>query len=199
VSNKKSMRRDQVVWAYAHRLINETVVSWASYAADVVVHYERLVAVEVRNIHWSQHKDVPTRMKLDGQDLRRFEGDYKSAYGLPAELEESMVMALPEPYKAACVADLAARYGCYATPVLEKGGAVIGLGTFAIEVGEWLQVTGQMLDDGVINGDDAELAQQAIHEGDDVIAAVLALQKQCEAVLPVADKDSMKLRVVSNK
>ena len=86
------------------------------------------------------------------------------------------VLALPEPYRGECERDLARRRGRLSFEVVEgvdreECGA---LGEVCAQTGELFTAWGQAMADGELS---AAEAQRILNETDDVIAAVLRLQR----------------------
>ncbi|MBE9538499.1 MAG: hypothetical protein IMF06_05410 [Proteobacteria bacterium] len=154
--------RSHVVWRHVTLFINKTGTSWPTYCADVAEHYHTTVPGPLRKVEFSLHRDPHERMRLNAQTVRRFEHDHK--FGLPNDLEDAMVMALPQSRRFDLQADLAARTGLLAAPIPEIGPAHDALGVAGMmrETAEAIEAIAPMLEsDGVIDHKDAHLAGHA--------------------------------------
>jgi hypothetical protein len=96
---------------------------------------------------------------------------------MPADLEEALVLALPEPQQRACLVELADRYGLLAVPKPSADGVAQHgvLAEFLRQMSEAVERIAPMLADGVIDVRDREHAPAAIKELTDVITAASSL------------------------
>lgn len=179
-----SESRAQLIWRHVYQFIHSTGISWPSYADTVRDIYEATIPEHTKHIEWSNQRDMHTRMRLDAQTLRRFEYDAK--FGLPCDLEESLVLALRRhQYRDhdALMRDLAGRYGLLAARLPADSDGTANIGDLSIQFGEAVQALGPMLADGQIDENDVIYARRASRELLDVIAAANTLLHQVDQLL----------------
>lgn len=176
--------RAEVIWRHVHEHLRNTATSWPSFAAEVRAAYEQRTPAQLRRLEFSTHRDAHTRMRLDAQTLRRFETDVR--FGLPSELEEAMVVALPEHHQRVLLSELAQRYGLLAAPIPEgeQNTGIRNAAALAREFGSAYEVLGRMLEDGRIDEADRPLARQATQRLLEVQARVTTTLQEINAILP---------------
>lgn len=189
--------RAELILRYVQSLLRETRVSMESFAADVVEQYHGRTPGGARTIRFHGGGDAYKDMRANAQLLRRFlEGEVR----LPVDLEEAVVMALPDSRRRQLLAALAARYGLLAVrnPNTQRRfeddtAALAGLFKEAGEAGAALA---PMLADGRFGPEDRPLAVTAKRELEDVLTAASGLLARIEDAMlePVAE-----LRMVANE
>lgn len=156
----------------AHKPLTERALADA-----VVEHYHQRTALHERTVefHAGHTADAyEAAARANAQLLKRMlVGEVR----LPADLEEAIVLALPEPQRRQCMAALADRYGLLAVPkpALEGDAQTQQIADLFREVSEAVQRIGPMFADGHIDHHDAALVPPAVRELLDVIAACTAL------------------------
>lgn len=176
--------RTHTVFRHVGQYVRATGTSWPSLATEVRERYEGRTPAAQRRIGWSNLKDAYDRARLDAQTLRRFEDE--TAHGLPADLEEAIVYALPPAWRQRLRHDLFARYEALDVRIPDTSGGrdAADYGTLAREFGEAAEAIAQLLaDDGRIGPSDRTLAPEALRQVDDLVAAALAFRARLEAVL----------------
>lgn len=99
-------------WEMAVRMSGETIESLAARAVDL---YHERTPLHARRIDFQLLGRDPYVARLaNALHMRRFLGLSQSATRLPAELEEALVLALPDAFRRECLKELAARYGLMA-------------------------------------------------------------------------------------
>lgn len=175
--------RSQVVWKYAYDSVIHSGTSWPTFAAIVRDNYEAGVPESARRIEFSRHSDSYQRMRLDAQTLRRFESEAR--IGLPADLEEAIVKALPEPWYTRCLRELAARYGLLAAPIPANSGShVANLAALAREFSDVVRELSPALVDGKLDNADRCYAKQILAEVSDLEAQLAALRHVLAPLVP---------------
>jgi len=173
-----------VVYGYTRRVLDETATNAQSFAMVVAEQYLALVAPDVRGVPLRLGDDPASDMRNNAQILRRYmDGTVKV---LPADLLDAWVLSLPEPYRGECERDLARRRGLLAVrmPASVEASRAVGLAELAGDFGRLIEAVAPALADGVINASDLPYARRILDESDDLIAAVLAMRKQVQAILP---------------
>lgn len=160
--------RSQVIERHLRALLRETRTSWPTLASRVVEHYHARTPLHARAVRFHVGGDAYDDMRANAQLLRRWFDEDTNAR-LPADLEEAVVLALDEPYRARCLEDLAARYGLLAVPAaLEAGAAEFcdhrRLAGFMREAGEAAAAVARMLDDGRIGPEDQPLVEATVNQ-----------------------------------
>jgi len=175
--------RAHTIFRITQQCLRETVTSMETFAAGVVELYEKRVALRARTIRFHTGGDAYRDMRANAQILRRYMDDEVSAR-LPVDLEESWVLALPEPYREDCISALAARYGRLApvAPEASARGPVGDLGRLMREVGEYVEALAPALADGVLDEGDLELIPGIRKELRDVQRELAAMEARLDAI-----------------
>lgn len=161
-------------------LLNE-VISQETYAEQVREHYEGLIPQGRRIIAFHTGGDAVTDMKANGQLVKRM---IDRTVRLPADLEESLVRALAEPYRAQCRRDLMGRYGSLDVRIPSEGDQSIGdVAALSHEFAEALEALTPIVADGRIDEADREHAGEAIKELLDLEAAACALRARLQGLI----------------
>lgn len=182
--------RSKTLARYVEQALRHTRTTERSYAAEVVELYHARTALHERTVEFhmgTTAAQVDAAMRANTQLVRRM---LDGTVRLPADLEEAMVLALPEPYREDCIADLAARLDRLAVraPSPEGAASLNTLGGWVRETGEALTKLGEMLHDGQIDQADAPLARTALKELGDVERMCLGLMAQLQGVLRAAEQ-----------
>lgn len=178
--------RPQTIWRHAHELINRTTHTWPTYATTVREVYMELVPTTARRVEWSDNRDTFKRAELDAQDLKRFEHDRK--WGLPAELEESMVIAMQRldyRHHDELMRELAERYGMLPAPI--PHGELIddaeGVQRLMTEVGEAMAALMKIAPGGITQ-DDAAMAKHCLVQMNEAMGEMVSMQARITQILP---------------
>ena len=177
--------RQQVIYGYTRRMLDETRLNANSFAMVVAEHYLRSTAPDVRQVKFrlGEGDELCAAMRNNGQILRRYmDGTLKV---LPADLEDAWVCSLPEPYRSECERDLGRRRGFLPVQLLPvtEGSEAIGLSRLTSEFAQLLEAVAPALADGRITEADLPHARRILDESDDLIAAVLGMRRQLTALL----------------
>ena len=173
-----------VIYAYTRRVFDETAMNAQSFAMALAGKYLSLTAPDVRGVPFRLGDDLAADMRSNAQILRRYmDGTVKV---LPADLVDAWVLSLPEPYRAECERDLARRRGLLPVriAVSDPTARAVGVAELAAEFAQLLEAVAPALADGRIDGDDLPFARRILNESDDLIAAVLAIRRQVQGILP---------------
>lgn len=178
--------RQSVIYGYTRRMLDETATNANSFAMVVAEQYLGMVAPDVRTVPFKlgEGDALFAAMKANGQTLRRYmDGTVKS---LPADLEDAWVMSLPEPYRSDCERDLAQRRGRHTMKVTAptQAAEAASLGHLMVEFGQLCDALAPAMADGRISEADMPHARRILNESDDVIAAVLAVRRPVQDLLP---------------
>lgn len=168
-------------------MLDATSACVRKFAMQVAEHYIALLAPDQRQVPFRWGVTIDDLCKAERHNAqiisRYMDGTVKV---LPADLEDAWLLALPEPYRGACERDLARRRGTLAVKLLAAGESdeAVGMGQLAVEFGQLFEALAPALADGRISAADLPHARRILDESDDLIAAVLTLRRQVQALLP---------------
>jgi len=181
-SNRTAALTTHVEHALRHaRLSSET------YADEVRRLYQERTPEGARVVQFQnpEEADDPYRaLRHNAQTVRRYLGMNEQPIRLLADLEEAMVLALPEPYRGECLRELASRYGLLAArlPGTERGSAALSLADLMRETAEVVEAVAPLVADGLLDSFDGHLQiTQALQQLADLEAACAAQRAQLEA------------------
>lgn len=181
--------RTRTIFRVVEEYLGSTNDSFQTFSMHVVEDYE--ANVSPKHIEFSQHQDTYKRIELNAQKIKRFMSEDAGSPRFPAELEESMVAALPDDYRVPLLSKLAARYDLIATPVpSEKGNHSTDFARLLDKVGTTVQAMSPILADGKVCKNDLPHIDQAQEQLTELLAAAYGWIEQLESV--------KKVRAVSN-
>lgn len=187
--------RQLVIYTHTRRMLDETRMDATAFGMRVAELYIGMTAPDVRQgqrgaggkqikLRLGEGDELLKAMENNGQVVRRYmDGTVKT---FPADLEDAWVLALPEPYRGDCERDLARRRDFLpvrVTPPTAEGEAV-SIGALICEFGQLCEALAPALADGRLNEADRGHARRILNESDDVLAKVLNLRRQVQALLP---------------
>lgn len=189
--------RSQVITNHTRDAIDATTLTWRALAIDVVTRYHNATAPQDRTVKFNNHKDSDTRAKHWAQELGRMVKN-EGGMRIPADLEEHMVEALPEPYRSDCKAELVRRMGLLPAPMIDikQGGAVGSLASTVKEFSEMLAVLGEITADGSVDEKDRPQLKRAFKESNDVLAQIVAWQREFTELLDDGPEHNNSLRAI---
>ncbi|WP_338404530.1 hypothetical protein [Xylella fastidiosa] len=179
-----------VIYGYTRRMLDQTAMNAQSFAMVLAEGYLSLTAPDVRGVALRIGDDVAEDMRNNAQVLRRYmDGTVKT---LPADLVDAWVLALPEPYRGECERDLARRRGVLPVrlPCADSAARVVGVAELVSEFAQLLEVIAPALADSRIDKNDLPFARRILDESDDVIAAVLGVRGQVQAMFQEENTDA---------
>jgi len=180
--------RQQVIYGYTDKMLNETAMNANSFAMHVAEQYFAMTAPHRHDkkavpLRMGQGDDLADALKANGQALRRYmDGTVKT---LPADLEDAWVLSLPEPYRSDCERDLAARRGLLPIrlSLIAADADTAGIGVLMVEFGSLVSALTPATADGVIDERDRPHAKTIIDRCNDVVIAALTIQRRFVALL----------------
>lgn len=183
-SNRTASLATHVEHALRHaRLSSET------YADEVRRLYQERTPEGARVVQFQnpEEADDPYRaLRHNAQTVRRYLGLCEQPIRLLADLEEAMVLALPEPYQAECLRELAGRYGLLAArkPGHERAATALSLADLMRETAEVVEAVAPLVADGLLDSLDSHVQiTQALQQLSDLEAACASQRSQLEAAL----------------
>lgn len=165
--------RQWVIVATTRRMLDETAMNAASFAMSVAELYLSRTAPDARTVPFKLGDDLIAAMRANAQTLRRYmEGTVKS---LPCDLEDAWVLALPEPYRSDCEAELSRRRGrlSVSLPAPTADDDAHAIAELLRSSGVLCASFGACLADGKIDQNEQRVM---LNQSDAVLAAVLQLR-----------------------
>lgn len=178
--------RAQTVERHVREMLHHTSVSLPSFSVMVVAQYHGRTPLAARGVLFHTDGDAYQCMRANAQIIRRYlDGEPR----LPCELEEALVLAMPEPWQTRCLSELAARYGLLAARIPEKGKAETDIAHLFREAGEAGAAIAQWLEGARELGErENHVASASEKELHDVIAAATGLLARIATVRRAKDK-----------
>ena len=141
--------------------LRKSALTDRAYGQAVADLYMQRTPLHARTIEFHISRDPYADERANAQLVKRFLTD---VVRMPVDLEEALVLALPEPFRNACLADLAERLNLLAAPRPAPDAArqTIHLGEMARDAGEVMIALAPMFADGRIDSNDAALARHAL-------------------------------------
>jgi len=180
-----SEARDETIFRYTRQMMRDRRVSWEVFGQQIAEIYASKVPADVREVTFSEDKDVAHRMRSNGQLVKRW-FDRNTTTRFPVQAEEAWVEALIEPYRTDCKHELARRYGFLAAPIphgeLSVAEGLRCMSTLSSEFGNAVQAIAQIVSDGKIDEDDKVYAARAMRELEQLIATAISLKEQLNQI-----------------
>jgi len=176
--------RSGVVLDYVRRYLAETSMSLSKYAQVVVeVYHVRVPDPKQRVMQFHESADAVADYSANDQLIRRLVSE---RVNFPADLEESFVLALAEPYQSECLQALAERYCCLAVkiPVAESCEDTANLSRILKETGDVMSSLGPIFANGKIDADDAPHAKFALQQLNEAMAEMIQMSMRLNKILP---------------
>jgi hypothetical protein len=153
-----------------------------SYATDVARLYKERTGLEARSIDFHETRNIYADERANAQIVQRFI-DGRSR--MPIEIEEALVLALPDPFRGECKRELAARYGDLAAPIPSSNDEALfaDTGKLMEECGRSIVEISQSVKNGLVI--DPVLAMQAVNDLQDTVALATTLREHLHAQLGV--------------
>ncbi|MDR3389899.1 MAG: hypothetical protein P4L92_22915 [Rudaea sp.] len=179
------MRETRQQTIVCHVTLAMAATTMRCYATDVARIYAERTPVAMRDVEFHQTRDPYADQRANAQIVQRYI-DGRSR--MPVEIEEALVLALPEPFRGECKRELAARYGDLAAPIpsAAPGAPMADAGMLMAECGQALVELSQSYRDGVIVHGESGVARDAINKLTDVIAQATGLRERLiQALAPI--------------
>jgi len=176
--------RSMTVIKHVNDLILSEKVSEGTFADDVKnIYHLRVQDKKFRVVKFHEGGDTFEDMKANAQLLFRM---MKSHVKFPCDLEESVVLALPEERQRNLKAELAARYDLLAAPIPHNNPEdnVFSLAVLLKTTGSTIEALAPVIADGVIDEKDLPHAKTALTEINKTVASLISWQQAITAVLP---------------
>lgn len=169
-----------VIFRHVNQALKHTgPLTQENFAAEVADLYQARTQPHLRGVQFHQaarSADIYQTQRLNAQLLFRMLNP-TGPTRMPCELEEAVVLSLPEPFRNECLRELANRMGLMAVPLPDTTpGALVTLGAFVSEFGQCVVELSQTIGDGHLDPHDAGNSGRAVKELDDLIAQATSLR-----------------------
>jgi hypothetical protein len=157
------------------------------YATDVAAHYFDAVPLHVRGLTFAASADPYANERHNAQLVTRFiDGPVR----MPVECEESLIAALPQPYRGELLRELSERVGLLAVPIPRDDGARAQTAAADVlrETGELITALASAMADGKLSNASLPMVQRALREVRDVQATVAGVEHQLLQAMAQAPK-----------
>lgn len=183
--------RQGVIAHHIHRAIRHGVSTERRIAADVAEHYLRTVPLHAQHVGFHATRDIVADERANTQILHRF---VDGTVRMPVEVEESIIFALPQPFRTDLLRELCERVGLLAAPIPGHDGARDDVSTAELmrETGEFLTAMAPVLKDGAIDAHDLPHARRALRELRDVQARCVSIEARLAALLAGGEPSNVK-------
>lgn len=169
--------RDAVIADHVAAAMRLTRLSMETFAQTVADLYHERTPLELRGVRFHEvgRADPYRDMRKNAQIVRRYLAG--ELCRMPVELEEALVLALPDPFQSACLRELAGRYGLIAAaaPASDGDEQVQQVAELMRAAGETISAIVPMLDDGLIDITDADHAPDALAQLEQLQGHVVTL------------------------
>lgn len=169
--------RSACIAHHVNMALRKSPLTERQYGQGVADLYMQRTPLHARSVEFHQSRDPYADERANAQLVRRPDGTTR----MPVDLEEALVLSLPEPFRSACLRDLAARLDLLAAPRPAAASAqqTVHLGEMTRDAGEVLIALAPMFQDGRIDAADAPRAREAL----DAIARAQAMLVTLESTV----------------
>ncbi len=175
--------RSAVIRRHVHGHLRATGESMISLAEKVREIYEARVQLKHRELEWSAHAEPYRRLARNSEKLTRFLSADSNTY-FPADLEDALILALPEPTRMALEAELSAGRGMLAVPISESSeNAVRGIADMMRSAAKVLETMAPVLADGRIDAEDLPYASDALNAMEQMMGQLTSLHRSLADVV----------------
>ena len=183
--------RSVTIIRHVNNYLLSTSVSQEAFADDVKsIYHERIPNPKARVMHFHETGDAHKDMSANAQLLMRV---INRRVKFPSDLEEAVVLAMPDDYRHQCISDLAARYDLLAAeiPHADSNDDLANLNCILKETGEAIQSLGPIFADGKVDEKDAPHAKHALKEINEALSALVSMQARITAILPDGNNNNV--------
>jgi hypothetical protein len=171
--------RSACIVHHVNMALRKSALTDRAYGQAVADLYMQRTPPHARSIEFHATRDPYDDERANAQIVRRqLLGEVAR---MAVDLEEALILALPEPFRGACLRDLAARLDLLAAPrpAADPARQTAHLGEMTKDAGEVLIALAPMFKDGRIDAADAPLAHGAL----DAIARSMAMLVTLDATI----------------
>lgn len=155
--------RSQLIAEHVLLAISRSALTERTYAQTVADLYMERTPLHARSVTFAHSADPYADSEANRQTVKRMlDGRVRMA----VDLEESLILALPPPYRQHLLAELAERVGQLAAeqPAAGAAGQQHQVGDLLRDMGRAMDSLAPMLDDGRLDASDAAHAPAALRE-----------------------------------
>lgn len=176
--------RSEVVFRYVKLMVRSTGASIEDYSVDVVRHWRDRTPAAARHGDFHIAGSVFEQMKSNGQKIRRWMNPEVSARP-SVDVEEALVLGLPEPFRSDCLRELAVRCGGLFVALNTTATPLLGdMAELLTQSGEALAALGPLFADGRIDSsDDTQALLKARRELQDVQSVIAGITSRIDQAL----------------
>jgi len=178
--------RSETIIRHVTQFMMAEKVSEATFANNVKdIYHGRVTNEKARVVRFHEDGDAFEDMKANAQLLFRMMKPAATSR-LPVDLEEPIVLALPEERQRNLKAELAARYDLLAAPIPHNDPEhnVFSLALLLKTTGGTIEALAPVIADGVIDDNDLPHAKKALKEINKSLAELVSWQQAITEVLP---------------
>lgn len=174
--------RARVIFRHTDAALRATGMNLQLFATTVSDTYQARVAELDRVVDFHVGTTTEQIVKAEKANLQLVTRFLRGVVKLPADLEESWVASLPEPFRTDCARELAQRYGFIGARMPATGIAAQTLSAAGVtlEVGHLLQEIAQVMADHEVNAADLPALRRAVKEVGDTSAELASLHATLE-------------------
>lgn len=175
--------RSQIIAEHVLLAVSRSALTERTYAQTVADLYMERTPLHARTVPFASSADPYADSEANRQTVKRMlDGRVRMA----VDLEEALILALPQPYREHLLRDLSERLGLLAAaqPEALPAGQQHQVGTLVQHMGDSIQRLAPMLDDGKLDAGDMVHAEAALRELDALQAQAVTLRSAiCQHVL----------------
>ncbi len=186
--------RSAALARHVHLALRHSGDDWNTYAGRVLELYAARTPLHLRHIEFAQHVaggNAYDTIRANSQTVRRM---VDGTTRMPVEIEEALILALPEPFLGEAQRELAERLGLMAAtlpPPCEVPGQAPALDASAVaslmrETADVVQAIATIVADGAITREDLPAIEQALEQSAQLDAALITLREQLTRAHAVA-------------
>lgn len=181
--------RSTTVFRHTAEAIRNSSHTDASLAQVIADQYMRDVAPGERILTFHVGTDIDSMDKAHKANAQIVARIRNGTVKMPADLEESWVRALPQPWSDNCARELANRYGFIGArmPELSPQAGVLCVGRISVEYGQTMEAIARVLADGQICAQDVPALRVAAEEMGQMGAAMWTLLAYVQGLLQLLD------------
>lgn len=180
--------RAECIVHHVNLAMRKSALTDRAYGQAVADMYMQRTPLHARTLEFYQSRDPYADERANAQIVRRI---LSGTVRMPVDIEEALVLALPEPFQRACLHDLAARFGLLAAPqpAAVPAHQAVHVGQLMRDAGEVMIALAPMFAAGRIDAHDAHAAKHALAEINKTQALLATLDATIRAsVVPNAQE-----------
>lgn len=176
--------RIAVIAHHVRQALRASGMTMRVYAGRVADLYHLRTALADRTVPFEIGTTAETAEQAERANAQTVQRFLDGTVRAPIDLEEALVLALPDTQRGECLRALAARYGLLAAPTPATSGVEqqVQLAGLMHDTGRLLAELAPAFADGVLDSSDAATARRALPEVLDVTARLVSLARMLEPI-----------------